>query len=698
MSTPHQVHPSQKFKLEKSTDGAITYLALHGVLDQDFEGQKVAEAVRTRKLVVSLREVRRFASWGMAEWMNFLRATAARDLYLVECSTYAVNQMNLVTGLLGHGKLVSFYSPYRCGSCGEEFETRMLVPLERAAIRELADSAKVCATCGGSARMDKYPATMCAAIAERAVFDVDDDVAAFLRGRFKYELTPDATRFRAYRKAAKGNVYLRLTGDLSALPAELLARSSAGTTVVDVGGVVFDASELTEWRAYLRAALMSQAVTSFQLLDCPPGLLESGVRPEDLQSKLKVRSFALQYLCSSCNTTIIGLIDVAANLEQLTEGTVPGALCATCQSPLVPFATESVLLLRQLPAREHDPALDAFVVKARSEPIGKLQDCLVVRAQKPNAPSGRISRGVYLAAGLTGIAIAGLAVAIVLWRQHATVVAVAAPPTAVAPAKPAPTFQRPEWIMSDVPSSAFCQDMINRLVCVGVSSYRANRNDGVADANDAALEELVNTVGLKIADPVFRDSVLASYSEARTRALSALQAVDTDRTSPAYLAADGVVRKSRKRVAEIFAASGGPAVPAQRSDWYWEEYPVEKGPGTEFLVYVRYDVSLDAVKALIDRYTAATPVAGGTAITAFPGLAWQLAELTGGAMITKPGRLFAASGVAAQHIIMAVGDQRVVDAGGLAKRVDEWSKAPGGALAVTVQAPNAPAQVIQLKR
>ncbi|MBC7976336.1 MAG: hypothetical protein H7138_15300 [Myxococcales bacterium] len=692
------MHPSQKFKVEKSTEGGITFLALHGVLDEGFEGQKVADAVRTKKVVVSLREVRRFASWGMSEWMNFLRATAERDLYLIECSAYAVNQMNLVTGLLGHGKLVSFYSPYRCGSCGEEFETRMLVPLERAAIRDLADSAKICATCGGSARMDKYPATMCAALAERSAFDVDDEVVAFLHSRFKYELTPDVTRFRAHRRANKGNVYLRLSGDVTSLPAEMLAKASEGTTVVDLAAVLFDPSELTHWRTYVRTVLATPAVTSLHLLDCPPGFLESGVRTEDLQSKLKVRTFALQYLCPSCNTTITALIDVAQHLEQLTEGTVPGARCAVCQSGLVPFATESVNLLRQLPARERDPALDSFVHKSRSEPVGKLDDCLVARPLKPVAAPSGVSRGVYIASGVTALAIGGLVVAMVLWKQNTPEPAPAVGVSQIKAPPATPTFQRPDWLMSDVPSSAFCQDMINRLVCVGVSSYRGNRNDGVADANDAALEELVNAVGLKITDPFFRDSVLTGYSEARSKALSALQAVDTDRTSPGYIAADDVVRKARKRVVEIFQVSGGPAVPAQRSDWYWEEYAAEKGTGTEFLVFVRYDVSLDAVKSLIEKYSAATAVGGSMTMTAFPGLAWQYSDFTGGAMLTKVGRPLTAAGLTPQQLIMAVGDQRVVDAGALARRVDEWMKAPPEALTLTVKAATTPVQVIDVKR
>src|SRR5258706_4857206 len=114
---------SHKFWIDRSTVKNITVLAPHGVLDQGFDGKKLADSVRTKKLVMDLRDARRFASWGMADWMNFIRAIPTTDLYLVEVSTYAVNQMNLVTGLIGHGKLTSFYSPYRCGTCQEEFET-----------------------------------------------------------------------------------------------------------------------------------------------------------------------------------------------------------------------------------------------------------------------------------------------------------------------------------------------------------------------------------------------------------------------------------------------------------------------------------------------------------------------------------------------------------------------------------------------
>src|SRR4029079_1168357 len=161
------------------------------------------------------------------------------------------------------------------------------------------------------------------------------------------------------------------------------------------------------------------------------------------------------------------------------------------------------------------------------------------------------------------------------------------------------------WIVSDVPASAYCHDMINRLMCVGISAFHGNKEDGVPEATDAALEELISAVGLKISTPFFKDTVVPSYSDARNKALGALQSASMERTSDAkiavYKAALDTVHNARKRVVAALQTSGGAAVPTQRCDWYWEEYEGEGGSGdTELLVFVRFDVSLDAVRALVD--------------------------------------------------------------------------------------------------
>ena len=691
MPTAQPAVRQDKFSMEKAVFGGVTQITLHGTLNEAFEGRKLAEAIRSKRVVINMQDVRRFASWGMSEWMDFLRECADSDLYLVECSTYVVSQLNIVTGLMGHAKLVSFHASYRCGSCSEEIGKLFLIP----AIREIPESTLACATCGGRARLEEFPATFFESIVERPSFDVDDEALAFMRSHLKYDLSPDLTRFRAFRRVQKDYTYLRLTGNIATLPPDVLARAAAGTTLVDLESIVFEPTQVTGWRNFLPAAMLK--VKSLQLVNCPPGFLESGVRLEDLRDKLKVRTFGMSYECGTCGTHTVQMVDVASHLEDLVQGAVPPARCSSCNSTLAgAMSPELAAIVSALPARERDVALDSFLAKARAEPIEKLENCLLApKAKMPPAPRGR---GAYLAVGLSVLVVGGLAITMKLRNQPDEPVASGGSggsSAAVVAPTPHPTFTRPEWIISDVPASASCQDMSNRLMCVGVSSYTLDKDDGVVEATDAALEELVSSIGLKIADPLFKDTLMPAYSDVRAKALSALQAAELDRArdpraAATYTAAAETVRKARKRVVDVLKASDGAAVPAQRSDWYWEEYTRETGKGTEFLVFVRFDVPTDAVKALVEKYSSTTPVLGGAVMTAFPSLAWEHALFAGGAMVTKPGPQLAGAGIAAQQIVTAVGGQRVTDATGLAKRAE----AATDDIKLTVETGDAPGQVV----
>jgi hypothetical protein len=151
-------------------------------------------------------------------------------------------------------------------------------------------------------------------------------------------------------------------------------------------------------------------------------------------------------------------------------------------------------------------------------------------------------------------------------------------------------------------------------------------------------------------------------------------------------------------VALTLQASGGAAVPRERSHWFWVEAAGEKGTGTEFLVFVRYDVSLEAMKSLLERYSSTTTVQGTSVMTAFPAMAWQHAEFTGGVLLTKVARPFNSAGIAPQSVVMAAGEQRIADATSFARRIEEWRQGTG-ALQLMVKPPgDAPASLIELKR
>lgn len=688
------------FRADRAVAGDITTFTLHGVLAEGFEGKKLAESVKTNKVIVNLKEVRRFASWGMSEWMDFLRVSATKDLYLVEVSTYAVSQINLVTGLLGHAKLVSFYSTYRCSMCNTEFEKLVLVPGDPMALTGIASSATVCAHCGGDARLDKYPAAIVARIADRASYDIDDDVVTYLRSQLKYDITPDVTRFRAYRRTAKEMTYLRVSGDLGMLPAETLANACEGNTVIDLAGAMFG-HDFGPWRQFERLANARSGVRSIQLLDCPDGFLERA-QPETLSDKLKIRTFTQSYYCTNCRIGLDRVIDVAENLESLIETLLPPTKCNTCHGTVeVVPGTALANVLRQLPARERDPELDKLVAKSRTEPPSKLEDVLGARASKqtkqPSAPSSRM---IYLISALAVLTLVGvIVVALGVWKKdpqpQTQPVIVANPTPSDAGTK---VFERPDWVISDVPASAFCHDQINRLMCIGVSSYRATRDEGVAEAKNAALDELAVAVGIKVTNPVFKNEILPVVSAARAKALDALQTADTDRKSDAYKAALETVREARKRAAEAFEANGGPALPAQRSDWYWEEYAVDEkkgsAAGTEVLVFVRYDINLDAMKSLVERYSVVSPAGRSLAMNAYPGIAWVHAAFAGGVMLQKVGKPFDAS-VKPFAIVTNVDEQRITDVSSLAKRLGSSS---ARAITVIDSEPGAKPRVIEVKR
>ena len=700
MPSPKVISPQtqDKYSLDKETVGGTLLLTLHGTVDHAFEGKKVGAAVTARKVVVDMRDARRFASWGMSEWMDFLRINVNRDLYLVECSTYSVSQLNLVTGLLGHAKLVSFYASYRCGSCSKELESLFLVPQERAHIRDLPESSQVCASCGGRARLEEYPAAFFDAIASRPAFDIDDEVVALLHTRYGYDIAVDTSRFRAHRRVQKDYTYLRLSGDVTALPSAPLVAASTGTTVLDLEHLAFDPYELTSWRAYMQGARAT--AKSLQLAACPVGFLEAGVFPEDLHDKVKVRTFALGYHCGRCATDTVQMVDVATHLEELAGGAVPAARCPKCQDSLAPQLTPGLQArIRALPARDRDPALDSFLAKASQEQRANLDDALAPRAPVPAVVPGARSTSTYVLGAVGVAALCAMAVvAVLLLRKRDQPLPTLVAPTVpvVASVAPKPAFERPDWVQFDVPSSAYCQDLINRMVCVGVSSYSKRRDDAVAEASAVALEELVNAIGLKIADPQLRNSVTTAPGAIRTKLLADLTTADVDRESTAYHAADAALAAGRKRVVESFRVSGGPAVPAQRSDWHWEEYDAKSG-GTEFLVFVRYDITLDAVKSLVDRYSTPTTVLGSSVITAFPAAAWEHSDFAGGVLVRTAGRPLADAKVAAGNLITAVGDTRVADTTSLARQLQDW-KAATGPLRLEIKAGETPARVAEIPR
>jgi hypothetical protein len=676
--------PAQdKFSCEKSVIGGVTLLAMHGTLNEGFEGRKLADSIKTKSVVIDMREVRRLASWGMSEWMDFLKRLDQRDVYITECSTYAVSQLNLVTGLLGQAKLVSFYAAYRCGNCNTPGESQIVIPRDRDVIPELPSSAIECAKCKGAAHIEEYPAAFFETVATRDAFDIADDVLALFRSRFKYDLAADITRFRAFSATQGNNTYVRISGRIAPKSIDKVVEACRNNTVLDLEQVIFNPADIEPWRMLIGGALAQ--VKGMQLLHCPAGFMSWVIEVRQLTEKLKARSCTDSTACDArrrrCRSSTSPRTSNSSSWACCRRRAAGVATAPSRRSPR-PISTRGSACYQRATAirssRSSSPSRARC--RRRSSRTSSLES-----SAKP--PRRRVAAGGSCsAASSRSRSWAGSVGSRSIRGEDRTSSEWSSRRLDAGPSKPAPP-SRPEWITAEAPASSYCHDMINRLICVGISPFRTNREAAEAEANDAALEELVHTVGLRISDDFFKQQVANHYAEARSKLLSALYAVETDRKGEPYAKALETVTAARKRVVDALRTSAVAAVPPKRTDWHWEEYAGEPGKPNEQLVFVLYDVGLDTVRALVDKYSSHVKAKGATFVTTFPGISWEYAIPMTGGMVVKAARWLP---VEPTKIIQAAGGTALIDAVQLGKFLEEAHSKP---VELTVAGPQGAAQL-----
>jgi hypothetical protein len=361
---------------------------------------------------------------------------------------------------------------------------------------------------------------------------------------------------------------------------------------------------------------------------------------------------------------------VAEHYDILKFATPPEMRCSTCKSPTACVAPEALLSrLRALPNVQIDSGLRKFIKEMRERKPERPQP-----PKKPGASPARI--GLFTLFTVVAIGAAGTLVWMQQRESQSKLASVEKELQKVT--KPSATMPRPAWISSDTQGSAYCTEYVDRIACTGVSAYSRSRDTARLEAHNAALEELANTVGLKIKNKTFDEAVRPLFSGARADTLKAL---DVGRATPGtdgFMKLVGVVRKSRQTAAEALPLTGGSAAPTQQSDWYWEEYEVSGGgqKGTEFLVFVRFDLSPSALAALIEEYTTPVEVQGTKVITMFPGLAWVHPDVKQGALVLEARGSLRSRGVEARDIIVAVNGQPVRNSRDLAAKLESESKRP----------------------
>jgi anti-anti-sigma regulatory factor len=648
--------------IDKFIEGSITCLRFQGTIDEAFDGKRLAASIRCSTLILDMGAVKKISSFGIREWTDFIKTVErqVQQLVAIEATPKVVDQINMVSQFLGtKGQVFSFYAPYRCDYCDIDRRVLFQVDRDHAAIRGLRPPEQLCETCSRPEYFDEEPASFFSYVAAQQPFELNPEIVDFLSSKLRYSLAGGDRRLHVDKQIEGRSTYLKFVGNLDgSLPSSKISEGLEGVIVVDLSGVgTVDLAGAAEWRNFI--TMTKATAERVYLVGCPPVMLQRLTRPGDLGDHLV--SFTMPYSCAKCATTTSQLIEVAEHYDILKFATPPEMRCTTCKSPTACVAPEALLSrLRALPNVEIDSALRKFIKEMRERKPERPQ-----QKKKPGPGAARL--GVFTAFIVVAIAAAGT---LVLLQQRETQNQLGTVESKLERAtQPTSVEQRPVWISSATPLSSYCNEYVDRLACTGVSSFLESRDAARLEAVNAALEEMANTVGLKSQSKPFDEVVRPMFGSMRADALRALEAARPAPASDAYSRAVEAVRRARQSAAESLPLTGGSAAPLQQSDWYWEEYARNGGKGSEFLVYVRFDLNSDRLKALIREYSEPVEVLGSKAVTVFPGMVWRYPEVKQGVLVLDAGGRLRSLGVDDRDIITGVNGQPVRNTRDLADKL-----------------------------
>jgi anti-anti-sigma regulatory factor/ABC-type transporter Mla MlaB component len=680
-----------KLRIERFSDGGITCLKLAGTIDEQFEGKKIAAGVKGGTLVLDLAEIERISSFGIREWVDFITGISSKvsSLWFVECAPKVVDQFNMVANFGGNGSLVSFYAPYRCDYCDDDRRRLVQVHAEYQALKSGKMPERTCESCGNPEYFDEDPLTFFSFLQTHPPAEVPPEVQAFLASRLNYAVADGARKLKIEKQIEGRATYLKLSGDLdTTFPREKLAEGLEGDVMFDLSGVgKIDPAGAAEWRQLM--AQVAGPTERILLVGCPAAFVERLTKTEDLGGKGMVLSFFMPYTCPTCKSTSAREIDVSEHWDVLKFATPPELKCLDCKGPTTCAASEALLAhLPSLPRPEVPDELKKQLKHFQEEALKKALQAKSP-AQAPGFTLPTSGGGVAPRGGFSWMTVM-VAVAIVIFLAGGVIVmrAVANRGGSESGEKlEASQPTRPSWV-----DQTFFREA-DRLLFVGHSTLVADKADGFAEAENGALEEVANQIGLSIREPLWIDEVRGQYDAFRQKAIGDLEKAMVAGDAAEVERARRATRDGRKRVADALKKTAGALAPAERNDLYWEK--LKTRDGLRYSVSIRYAIPKATFEKLVESYAVPETAMGAKAVSYFPGLGWRY-DVSEGAVVVKVANdsTLRFAGIQEGDLVLAGMDRVVHDARSWKRVLDEESAAlakTGGALVLKVKRGDAPA-------
>ncbi|WP_437278176.1 FIST N-terminal domain-containing protein [Sorangium sp. So ce375] len=679
---------------DRRTVGDVLVVRLAGRMTEAFKGAALARELEG-KVLLDLAGVERITSFGVREWLQMIQAAQPRlrALYLARCSEPVINQLSMIRRFAGNGRVVSFYAPYCCESCGAQFERLVDCAHDAAPLAEGKAPDAVCPRCDGPGAFDDDAETYFGFVAQHGAGAIPPEVREIL---LELERADEPAVGDVVEKSVEGRVTrLKVASKLTA--------TLRWSRIIDglEGQVVFDLSSVpavtADGAARFESALrkLDGAVEAVRIEGCPRLLAERTAGPS-WPELARIGSAVVEGRCASCSATRPVLVEVDRHAALFRGGQDPSVTCKRCNTPLAFDGSRSLLYLLGAHAARAPSAPPP--VSAQQEPAAAAPQAQQ-RGEGGAAPQrhGGGGNAAFLAL-LGGVALAAAGFA--AWRggfgsAAAPAASAAAAAPAAAAASAAPAASAAAAISTEAGASA---------APAGEARAPGPSGSGLGAAGWSAADDLppawverpfviegesVLVVGRGGPAASEAGALAAARNGAIERLASGLAAEIAGSPAALLLAAQPPAEAGPEPRAEVveriagrFLAQVGSFATPERVD------AVVRREGDGVLAFARYRLPRQSFDAAAALYRQTATFQGLTVARFFPQL--EARVRTSGDLVVvaaeRPQR-GADPGVAAGDIVLSVGDRPVhsVEVFGKAA-ADAWARtAPGDTLTLQIE-------------
>ncbi|MBU1243897.1 hypothetical protein KKD52_14570 [Myxococcota bacterium] len=616
-----------RLEVRKVVEDKIIALQFNGTIDESFNAKQIAEGIKD-VLIVDLSGVRRISSFGIREWLEFLKIANEKceSIYFIKCPPRLIDQFNMVANFGGKGRILSFFAPYHCDYCERDDSVLLEVADHFETIKDKKIPDQPCEKCGNAEYLDEDPESFLSFLSSQDKPEPDPEVISFLAHRLRYKVSSKRQKLKIDKHVGEAT-YIRFIGDLDgSFPGRKIAEGVEGVVVMDLHGLgdILDEGA-SIWIQMMKT--MEPLVQTVYLMGVPHQFLEKLLIPEAMAGgKAKIVDFFLPYTCTVCNTTMDLRVPVDEHYEVLKFATAPELPCPDCKGKAFAQAQEGLLAkLAQLPKPDFGKSWVKFVETVKDE--------------LKKAASATPASVAAAEAGAVGSGIIGLAITIVLliaavgvggWFLYNKISKKEASDEVITAKANASQDVPPEWIKEE---SLVIEKDGNLNIYTSVLEAEDEKS-GVNDAEGWAFDLLVEHMGNKIAekDGVWKAVVRGLYYQPREDLLSRYKSMGKNRDRQRDVL--NLIRDIHRDIATSFKIAYGRELKAKET--YWEKYTETQNKVVRreyYKVYIRMEFPLKAVDAMIASLSERKEIDGMTLVRFFPGLNWAFQKTAKGLIV-----------------------------------------------------------------